>query len=44
MKQRHSAEQIMAKFPQIDVERGKGLKLPDVVVYPGKIYCGTSTP
>ena len=43
MKQRHSAEQIVAKLPQIDVERGKRIKLPDVVVYPGQIYCGAST-
>ena len=30
MKMRHSAEQIVAKLRQADVELGKGLKVPDV--------------
>jgi transposase-like protein len=30
MKQRHSAEQIVAKLRQADVELGKGLKVPEV--------------
>ncbi len=30
MKKRHSAEQIVAKLRQADVELGKGLKVPEV--------------
>ena len=30
MKKRHSAEQIVAKQRQADVELGKGLKVPEV--------------
>ena len=30
MKKRHSAEQIVAKLRQADVELGKGLKAPEV--------------
>ena len=30
MKQRHSAEQIVAKLRQADVELGKGLRVPQV--------------
>jgi len=30
MKMRHSAEQIVAKLRQADVELGKGLKVPEV--------------
>ena len=30
MKKRHSAEQIVSKLRQADVELGKGLKVPEV--------------
>lgn len=30
MKKRHSAEQIVAKLRQADIELGKGLKVPEV--------------
>jgi putative transposase len=30
MKKRHSAEQIVAKLRQADVELGKGLRVPEV--------------
>ena len=30
MKKRHGAEQIVVKLRQADVERGKGLKVPEV--------------
>ena len=30
MKRRHSAEQIVAKLRQADVELGKGLKVPEI--------------
>ncbi|MEM1355934.1 MAG: transposase [Planctomycetota bacterium] len=30
MKKRHSAEQIVAKLRQVDLELGKGLKVPEV--------------
>ena len=30
MKKRHSAEQIVAKLRQADVDLGKGLKMPEV--------------
>jgi len=30
MKKRHSAEQIVAKLCQADLELGKGLKVPEV--------------
>ena len=30
MKKRHGAEQIVAKLCQVDVELGKGMKVPEV--------------
>ncbi len=35
MKQRHSAEQIVAKLRQADVELGKGMKVPEVCKHLG---------
>ncbi len=35
MKKRHSAEQIVSKLRQADVELGKGLKVPEVCKQPG---------
>lgn len=35
MKKRHSAEQIVAKLRQADVELGKGMKVPEVCKHLG---------